>query len=290
MSSNLNVPDSAPPSYEAATGATGSTTPQRLSFEVPGARVERNGIPPERRRSMEDENRPLPPGWVRQFDPQEQHQFFVDTTVDPPRSIWTHPYDDEQYLSTLEPSEAQKLRRHHRTLTLEDIAAEDSDTEDGHNHHSQLPPRPNATASGGEQLTGIHKFGRKMKDKLTSSTHEERQRARQRRAEEERRAYLLHMKARQAMIRALETGEPQFLCKDSQGRDLYIQPPHGAGLPRGAFGYNPYSNGPYTNPNVRYLRPAVPYRRPYGYGYGGGLGVPVAAGLLGGAMLGGLMF
>jgi len=297
MSNNLNVPDTAPPSYEAAT-AGGSSTPHRLSSEIPAARIERNGIPPERRRSMEDENRPLPPGWVRSFDPEEHHQFFVDTTKDPPRSIWVHPYDDEEYLSSLEPSERQKLKRFHRTLTLEDLAAEDSDTEDHHPNatssssanRQELPPRPNAGTQGqGEQLTGIHKFGRKMKDKLTHTTHEQREQERRRRAEEERKAYMLHLKARQAMIKALETGEPQFLCKDAQGRDLYIVPPGGMGAPRGGLGLNPYASA-YANPNVRYMRPAMPYRRPYGYGYGGGLGMPVAAGFLGGAMLGGLMF
>lgn len=45
----------------------------------------KNGIPPQSRRSMEDENRELPPGWIRQYDPQEHHQFFVDTTANPPR-------------------------------------------------------------------------------------------------------------------------------------------------------------------------------------------------------------
>ena len=60
----------------------------------------------------------------------------------------------------------------------------------------------------------------------TGQTHEERQQARALRAEQERKAYLIHVRARQAMIRAIETGEPQFLYKDSQGRDVYIEAPH----------------------------------------------------------------
>jgi hypothetical protein len=238
---------------------------------------------------MEDEHRPLPAGWVRQFDPIEQHQFFVDTNANPPRSTWVHPYDDEEFLATLSPEERQAHGRVHRTMTLDDVAAESSDDEAG--GHAKLPPRPTKGGSSTEgQPKGLHKITRKMKDALTSSTHEDRQRQRAQRAEQERRAYIAHMQARQAMLRALQTGEPQFLCKDRQGRDVYIEPPSGPRAPTGAFGYNPYAQGVYGNPNARFLRPAGPYGRPYGYGYGGGLGAPVAAGFLGGALLGGLMF
>jgi hypothetical protein len=229
---------------------------------------------------MEDEARDLPPGWVRSFDPQEGHQFFVDTTANPPRSIWVHPYDDETFLSTLPPSERTQHTRMHRTMTLDDLAAEDSD-------HDDLPPRP---TSKDKSSSGLSKFSRKLKDKITGQTHEEREQHRLRRAEQERQAYLVHMRARQALIKALETGQPQFLCKDGQGRDVYIEPPSGPYAPRGAYGYNPYARGPYANPNVRIMRPAGPYDRRYGYGYGGGAGLPIAAGLLGGTMLGAALF
>jgi hypothetical protein len=236
---------------------------------------------------MEDEMRELPPGWVRSFDPETAHQFFVDTRANPPRSIWTHPYDDEEFLNTLSPEERKKHTRIHRTMTLEDLTAEDSDAED------QLPPRPtskgkDAAASG--ELSGIHKFSRKLKDKMTGQTHEEREQARARRAEQERQAYLQHVRTRQALLRAMETGQPQLLGKDRQGRDVYIEPPHGPYAPRGAYGYNPYGGRQFGNPGVRYMRPAGPYGRPYGYGYGGGAGLPIAAGFLGGALLGGALF
>ncbi|KAF2819592.1 hypothetical protein CC86DRAFT_375077 [Ophiobolus disseminans] len=293
--SSAQAPSDAPPSYEAATGSSSahSSAPEpgihRVSTDGPGHRTERNGIPPDRRRSMEDEMRPLPAGWVRSFDAQEQHQFFVDTTADPPRSTWVHPYDDEQYLSTLSPEERKKHSRMHRTMTLNDLAAEDSD-DDG------LPPRPSKTSgtaagsSSGPQPTGIHKFSRKLKDKITGQTHSEREQHRLQRAEQERQAYLAHLRARQALMKAIETGQPQFICKDQQGRDVYIEPPRGPYAPRGAYGYNPYAQGPYSNPNVRIVRPAGPYGRPYGYGYGGGAGLPIAAGFLGGAMLGTALF
>jgi hypothetical protein len=247
--------------------------------------MERNGIPPDRRRSMEDEMRELPPGWVRSFDPEERHQFFVDTTTDPPRSTWVHPYDDEQFLSTLSPEERTRHSRMHRTMTLNDIAAEDSD-DDG------LPPRPTPKAAAGSSSgpTGISKFSRKLKDKITGQTHQEREQHRVQRAEQERQAYLAHLRARQALMKAIETGQPQLLGKDRQGRDVYIEPPRGAYAPRGAYGYNPYSQGPFMHPSARIVRPAGPYGRPYGYGYGGGAGRPIAAGFMGGALLGGALF
>ncbi|KAF1916308.1 hypothetical protein BDU57DRAFT_516330 [Ampelomyces quisqualis] len=287
----MSAPSEPPPSYEVATGSSSAPEPgiQRVSTDGPGHRRERNGIPPDRRRSMEDEVRELPRGWVRSFDQQEGHQFFVDTNADPPRSIWVHPYDDEQFLSTLNPEERQRHTRMHRTMTLEDLAAEDSD-------HEELPPRPttkgtsSSAAAGSTSESGLSKFSRKLKDKITGQTHEEREQHRMRRAEQERQAYLAHMRARQALIKAIQTGEPQFLCKDGQGRDVYIEPPRGPYAPRGAYGYNPYAQGPYANPNVRIVRPAGPYNRRYGYGYGGGAGLPIAAGLLGGTMLGAAMF
>jgi hypothetical protein len=285
----------APPSYEATVTGSSSTNQPNTSTTQ---HESRNGIPPQKRRSMEDELRPLPEGWLRQYDPETHHQFFIDTNASPPRSIWSHPYDDEQYLSTLSPAEREKVTRLHRSVSLADIEAESSDDDTHHPHqqqqqqqHQELPPRKSPNDASDANPTGIYKFGRRMKDKLTHSTHAERERARQQRAEQERRAYEAHLRARDAMARALRTGEPQFLGKDTDGRDVYIEPPNGPALPRGAYGYNPYAQGgAYANPNARFVRPAQPYERPYGYGYGGGYGFPIAGALLGGALLGGLLF
>ncbi|GAA5924439.1 hypothetical protein JCM1841_001700 [Sporobolomyces salmonicolor] len=41
--------------------------------------------------------RPLPHGWIEQFDESHQRYFWVDTSANPPRSIWTHPLDDPVY-------------------------------------------------------------------------------------------------------------------------------------------------------------------------------------------------
>ncbi|QIX00365.1 hypothetical protein AMS68_005882 [Peltaster fructicola] len=295
------TPSDAPPSYAQATGKAGNTPTASSNQAGPSAphlgdpRAQ-NGIPAHYRRSMEDENRPLPEGWVRTYDPETSHQFFVDTTQDPPRSIWTHPHDDPVYMNSLsgearERAEQESLR--HGQPTKADITAEHTDEEDIDDHHTsgpipgELPPRPEGKGKG--KAT----FGRKLKDKLTGMTHEEREQERKRRAEEERRLYEQHQRLRQAMSKAAQTGERQLLGKDKDGKDVYIEPPrydngysnYGGypGQPGGAFSYNPYGSGIYSAPNARYMRPAGPYGRPYGGGYGGGYGMPLA---LGGGLLG----
>lgn len=247
---------------------------------------------------MEDEGRPLPHGWIRQYDPQNHHQFFVDTNPEPPRSIWCHPYDDEQYMNSLDAKERQKIKSTLRVPSQADIAAESSDDDGDHHHHpqkpstgSELPPRdPNPPSN-------VTKFGRRMKDKMTHTTHQQRETERAQRAEEERRVYARHQELRQAMSRAAQTGEPQYVGKGKDGKDVYLEPPQqgmgGGGYGGGGYGgggggnrYNPYAQGPYANPNATFVRPQYPYSRPYGGGFGGGYGLPLAGGLMGGMLLG----
>ncbi|KAG8974043.1 hypothetical protein FRC05_007959 [Tulasnella sp. 425] len=40
-----------------------------------------------------EDNRPLPPGWIRRWDSGTENYFYVDTTANPPRSVWEHPDD-----------------------------------------------------------------------------------------------------------------------------------------------------------------------------------------------------
>jgi hypothetical protein len=297
-----SIPSEPPPSYDQAAASSSSAPPPRTHLDVP----HKSGIPPAARRSMEDESRPLPSGWIRQFDAQSGHQFFVDTTAKPPRSIWSHPYDDSTYMNSLSDAERQKILGMHRTPSKADIEAmsSDDDAEDGH-HHAQHSDRFSGNSTAGASAgagassqsstyetnpSGLHKFGRKMKDKVTGSTHAERVAQRKHREEEEQRTYERHRMLRQAMQRAVETGQPQHVGKDKNGKDIYIEPPEGAqGLPQGAYGYNPYTQGPYANPNATFIRPQYQYSRPYGGGYGGGYGLPLAGGLMGGLLLGDMM-
>jgi hypothetical protein len=292
-------PSEPPPSYSSATA---SSTSKPTHLEVPQLKT-RNGIPPHIRRSMEDESRPLPKGWVRQFDAKTQHQFFVDTSSEPPRSIWHHPYDDDVYLASLSDSEREEIKGMHRVPTHADIEAESSSEEDHHEHAGK-------GGMVGEEVHGVHKLGRRFKDKITNSTHQEREERRRQREEEEREAYRQHLHFRSAMAKATETGVPQLLGKDRDGKDVYVEPPsygggYGGGFggySGGGYGYNPYGfgggvggsggvrgGGPYADPNARFVRPQVPYDRPYGGGYGGGYGLPLL-GLGGGLLLGGLLF
>ena len=255
------------------------------------------------RRSMEDEGRPLPQGWVRQYDPKTSHQFFVDTNAKPPKSIWHHPYDDEQFLNTLDPKERARVQNLHKVPSEADYAAESSDDDGDFGHHhsgynkNAATARPDSSRPINQELPprnpqpdkGVSKFGRKMKDKITGTTHEQREAQRREREKQERETYERHQMIRQAMQKAAETGQPQLIGKDKNGKEVYIEPPNGVEMPQGARGYNPYSQGPYTNPNATFVRPNYGYSRPYGGGYGGGYGLPLAGGLMGGLLLGDMM-
>lgn len=307
-----------PPPYEAR--SSGSSQPQpgnaagippqdTNNLTVP-LRA-RNGIPPEERRSMEDSARALPDGWVRQYDPQTHHQFFVDTRATPPRSIWHHPHDDEQYLASLSDQERERIKSLQRVHSLADIEAESSDDDaaaaGSHSQASATPQRQQGLLdTGPEKLSTGEKFGRKLKDKLTGSSHEERATKRERRAEAERQAYYQHQHIRRQIALAVETGEPQLLGRDSEGKEVWIEPPRGAPGLRGrpnAYMVNPWNRGGYfggppgmmAGPGNMYARPVGPYSRPYGrggygYGYGGGLGMAPLLGLGVGLGVGGLLF
>ncbi len=73
-----------PPSYEAATASSSAAPAQgirRVSTDSPAARTARNGIPPDQRRSMEDEGRALPEGWVRSFDPESSVDYPIHIRI-----------------------------------------------------------------------------------------------------------------------------------------------------------------------------------------------------------------
>lgn len=249
---------------------------------------------------------------MRQYDPKTHHQFFVDTTATPPRSIWHHPNDDEQYLASLSDPERDRVRSLQRVHSLADIEAESSDDDNAYNHgHGQFSgaaagTQPGLLDTGPEKLSKPEKFGRKLKDKITSSTHQERAAKREERAEAERQAYYQHQHVRRQIARAVETGEPQLLGKDPEGKEVWIEPPQGAPGLRGrgnAYCVNPWNRGGYfggppgmmAGPGNMYARPTGPYSRPYGrggygYGYGGGIGMSPLLGLGVGLGVGGLLF
>lgn len=314
-------PSEPPPSYQAAMDqhdnnqASSSSQPhgQPGHLQVPG-QGDNDAIPAAVRRSMEDEARPLPKGWVRSYDPETGHQFFVDTTKDEPRSIWIHPYDDDEYLNSLSSEERERIEQDSMRRPSDaqpskaDIMHDHTDNEDEETIPANLPPRQNAAPAQKKS------FGRKMKDKLTGTTHEEREKERAERERKERELYQRHIAIRQAMAKALETGKPQLIGRDRDGQDVYLEPPQYSGSSQypGGYGYNPYrarglgggfggpmgggmygggyGGGMFAPPGM-YRRPGMAYGRPYGRGYGGGYGMPLAlgGGLMGGMMLGGAL-
>lgn len=201
MSSKKGEDPASPPSYQEALSTGASKANSRPShLDVPGSH---NDIPDAARRSMEDEQRPLPDGWVRQYDDQQHHQFFVDTRSDPPRSIWHHPYDDEDYLSTLTSEERERIQEEEmsRRRPLTPASTDEKHAFDGFDSKdtnatkktsttqehfpSELPDRNSLRPSMAD--TGRKKsIGEKLKNKVTGTTHEERERDRAKRAQQER--------------------------------------------------------------------------------------------------------
>merc|ERR1712000_213762 len=275
----MSAPSEPPPSYAVATGSSTASSKPPASSHL-GVPQEKNGIPAAARRSMEDLHRPLPEGWVRSYDPKENHQFFVNTKE--------HPLDIPDVVRSLSPEERERLQDEEDKMRKR--AAHTPEPSDDESHaHPELPPRPNQAQNPTKKT-----FGEKFKDKVTGTTHEERVKARAEREKEEREYYEAHMRLRQAMQRAEMTGQPQWFAKDRDGKDIYIEPStsgygYGGYGPRG-YGVNPYGSGSYANANARFIRPGYPYGRPYGGYGGGGLGMPIAGCLLGGMLLGGLMF
>ncbi|CAJ2508017.1 Uu.00g092030.m01.CDS01 [Anthostomella pinea] len=310
----MSAPEGAkpPPTYDEVMGRGSSAAP-------PLARRERNGIPPEDRRSMEDERRPLPEGWVRSYDPQNAHQFFVDTRQDPPRSIWHHPLDDETYLNSLDPAEREHVGRLRREWSWNDVEAESTDEEgDDDGHHGgghgllglghgkkhdqkQAPhaePQPQAggpqSQAGEAPISAPHRLGRRMKDALTGTTHEQRNQQRDKRAQRERDLYQQHRIYRRGLEAALRTGQPQLLGEDDAGQEVYLLPPNKS--------YQGVENVKRLSPSVlEYTftsgwdqrggggggRPAR-FVTPDDGGYGGGLGGGLGGRGLGGGYPGGL--
>jgi hypothetical protein len=287
----------------------------------------RNGIPLHARRSMEDELRPLPSGWVREFDPETLHQFFVDTLSNPPRAIWHHPYDDEVYLNSLPNDEREQIHRTSSGLSRRpsaaDIAAEDTDMEADWELESSAPggEPPNPSHDTHARPLGFARgLGRKLKNQLTGTTHEERAAERIRRAVVEHELYRQHRLLRNAMKQAMHTGRPVAIGRDENRVHLFLEPP-GHTFP-GVIDVKPLTpylsevfydkEGPRPGPHGRYLRPegemygmgyggygcgkwaggrwekpAKPYDRKVGCGFGGGFGFPLAMPLAGGMVLGG---
>ncbi|KAF8575505.1 hypothetical protein K439DRAFT_1641343 [Ramaria rubella] len=161
------------------------------------------------------ESRPLPEGWIKQFDSNSNAWFYVDTSASPPRSIWVHPYDDPQY-----------LERHPRSSGY--------DSPPSYQRSPSPPPipsasRPNLNDKG--KAPEKRGFLGKMKDKAIG-TKEEREAAKRQR-ELEYQEQLARQRAHAAQYGAppqMYPGQfqqypqqaPQF--QQGYGQPMYAQP------------------------------------------------------------------
>ncbi|KAK4173230.1 hypothetical protein QBC36DRAFT_221007 [Triangularia setosa] len=234
------------------------------SISTATAHTHINGIPPQARRSMEDELRPVPSGWVREFDPDTQHQFFVDTNYDPsPRSIWHHPHDDPEFLASLNEAEKDKIR----IQTSKAAVDNDDDLSD--------EPTDSGSDSKASDTSAKRSLAKKLKDTLTGTTHDQRVSARAEKALREKEMYRQHRILRKGMTTAMHTCRPAFLGKDENRTHLFLEAP-GHTFPgvTDAKPLSPYldeivydeSEHNYSKPKGRYLRPGS---KMYGFGYGG---------------------
>jgi len=211
------------------------------------------------------EEPPPPYGWVKQIDPATNHPFWVDTQSNPPRSIWTHPYEDEQYLRDHPEVRGRK----------EGTYAAPSGPPPTHRRHSSdsgLRPGPSGVGprdSRSHPGTPHEKrsFLGKLKD-AAIGTKEEREAHKRQREEMNRR----REEQRQAALRQIM--EQARLRQERYGQQ------------------NPYGQYVQRNPQVMYGPPmGNPY---YGGGYygrrrggGGGAALPLIGGLGAGMLLGG---
>ncbi|KAG1817782.1 hypothetical protein EV424DRAFT_1472848 [Suillus variegatus] len=236
---------------------------------------------------MSQSQLPLPDGWIQEYDPQQKHPFWVNTTAKPPRAIWVHPYEDEQFLSENPDIKAkvEKLKGE----SLDDPPPYEKRRHSFSGGEAASPLHTNAKSSGSAASPSIDErneerkrgmFG-KLKDKAIG-TKEEREAHKKQKAEERAREEELRHEARR---------------RNLEERAAYMQQ-HGGYPPYGGYGYPDYSGGSYGQ--SRYGPPAGD---PYGYndgrygrasgnrrgGFGGGMALPLLGGLAGGLLLGDML-
>jgi len=290
------TPSDAPPAYDKVVGnapssssasgnAAGAAGPAASSTSTStGA-----GHTPHRQsslneeRDIEQEDRPLPPGWIPQFSEEHERFYFVDTK-DPngPRSIWWHPLDDPTWLSKV-PAGMDPLVYIHK---LWDEVPMPSPV----NRQSQLPgvrqggtanmqghfPGTNAVQSGqqaqygrmvnGKRVVTLEELTQIYLDKMGTPEEYERKNP------PSKASKMFHTKE---TARERQRRHAEHKARDAADALSYRRPMYPPAYPVGMYG-------------PRYGYPS--YGRPYGMAYPG-LGMSGAfLGLGAGALLGSAMF
>jgi len=229
---------------------------------------------------MQPERYPLPFGWVKEVDQSTGRPFYVDTKATPPRSIWTHPYEDDEYLKA-HPDVREKIKTDRfggsdsdlPPPSFEESQRRHSGEGRSSGHQSRPTSMPVAGSSKPRGTIGA------LKDQIFG-TKEERKADKLRRKEQDR----LRREARQQQIQQENLARQQYYA--SQQSQCGYDRGFGGGYDRGfGGGYDPRFGGGYD--------------RFGGGGYGGGgfasnsrrrggggIGLPLLGGLAGGLLLG----
>lgn len=133
--------------------------------------------------SSQEDDRPLPEGWIRRLDPRSNRCYYVDMTSHPPRSTTVHPLDDEEYINSLPPRDRKE---HNYTPTHPEKSREAVNYEYDYNREGaagpsrqdNLPPRSTNTPSS-QSSNGLVDFGRRyganlVEDRFGSSRYDRR--------------------------------------------------------------------------------------------------------------------
>jgi len=95
----------------------------------------------------------------------------VDTKADPPRAIWTHPYDDEQYLK-----EHPEVREKVESVAKQQQESNDSKSRrhsfNGRDSASMVPENDKATMDSSKKGKEKRGFFGKLKDKAIGTKEE----------------------------------------------------------------------------------------------------------------------
>ncbi|TBU48211.1 hypothetical protein BD309DRAFT_912499 [Dichomitus squalens] len=230
---------------------------------------------------------PLPDGWIREFDPKSKHPFWVDTQAKPPRSIWVHPFEDEQFLAE-HPDIRDRLAAERPSEQPPPYTPRRHSFSGSSASGSRLVPPARSDAIGtsyshpGTPVAGQSQHSRgffgKLKDKAIG-TKEERE-ARRRAEDEENKRYLAELQKRR-----------QQRAQMSPSLGSYSRYPQYGG----SSSYGQSYGGGYSQPMY-----AAPAGSPFGLGGrrtgfggggfgGGGIGLPLFAGAAGGLLLGDML-
>ncbi|RDX52033.1 hypothetical protein OH76DRAFT_1470727 [Lentinus brumalis] len=245
---------------------------------------------------MSNDNLPLPDGWIREVDPKTKHPFWVDTRAKPPRSIWIHPYEDEQFLRE-HPDIRDRLAREREEAPPPYSPRRHSYSGAPSGSRLNVPERTDAARPTSHPGTPVatqndRGFFGKLKDKAvgTKEEREARRREDRRREEEYMRQLAEQRRLRQQALEQQRMSSPFGRLGGSSSYGSQYGRPFGQPMYAAPAG-NPFSMGMGRRPGM--------FGGGYGGGYGGGMGMggmggmgmglPILGGLAGGLILGDML-